>query len=110
MEPNLEQDLDRMFAAAREHEPQVDPSPEFMALLWRKIEENRPQSWLNLIKQWSPRLAAVAAAAAITLTLAMNFTDSAMSDEMLESTYVDVLTADSMDEHDQALWTLAGNR
>ena len=103
--------LDRVFAAYREATSNIDSSPQFLAGVWRRIEEQRPVGWLNVLGIWSPRLAAAAVAAAALLTFS-TWLDHAIQREqaVLESSYVEALTADSLDEHDEALWVLAGRR
>ncbi len=104
---NLE--LDELFAEARGAYPEVEASPNFLAEVWRKIEERRAPSWLAWLGDWSPRLALAGslAAAVLTVTAAMNH-QANRSQELIESTYVEALTLDSLDEHDTAQWILAG--
>lgn len=101
--------LDRLFAAYRDATPEIEPSPEFLASVWRKIEEQRPSSWLNALGFWSPRVAAlgVLAAGALAFSTWLDQTNHREA-AVLESSYVEKLTVDSLDEHDQALWVLAG--
>lgn len=101
--------LDRVLAAYRDATSEIEPSPEFLASVWRKIEEQRPVAWLTALGFWSPRVAAAGVAAAALLAFS-TWIDRASDRKqaVLESTYVEKLTADSMDEHDQALWVLAG--
>lgn len=44
MSPSHEQELDRLFAACRSADVEIEPSVEFDAALWRKIEAARPLS------------------------------------------------------------------
>ena len=106
---SAEQRLDRLFAAYRQTFGEVEASPNFMPNLWAKIEQTRPAGWLGLIRAWSPRLAAAGAAAAILLSVSLRLQQQARPERaLLQNSYVDALTLDSMDEHDTALWTLAG--
>ncbi len=102
--------LDRMFEIYREALGEFEPSREFLPNLWARIESRRPVSWLTHLVAWSPRLAFASAAIAAVLIASM-WLPKEHSDEavILESSYVDVLTLDSMDEHDGALWQLAEN-
>ena len=102
--------LDRMFEIYRDALGEFEPSPEFMPNLWAKIESHRPVSWLTHLVAWSPRLAFASVAVAALLIASMWLPQGQFSDTaVLESSYVDVLTLDSMDEHDGALWQLAEN-
>ena len=106
-----EERLDRLFAAYRQTFGEIEVSANFMPNLWAKIEQSRPVGWLGLIRAWSPRLAAAGAAAAILLSVSLRVQQQARPERaLLQNTYVDALTLDSMDEHDNALWTLAGHR
>lgn len=102
--------LDRMFAIYREALGEFEPSPEFLPNIWARIESRRPVSWLTHVVAWSPRLA-FASVAVAALLIASIWLPNGQSNEsaLLESSYVDVLTLDSMDEHDGALWQLAEN-
>ncbi len=103
--------LDRMFAAYRDALGEFRPSPQFLPLLWAKIESRNPVSWLTHLAAWSPRLAltALVFAALLIASLALPYGRSNGS-AVLEASYVDVLTLDSMDEYDRALWQLAENK
>ncbi len=102
--------LDRLFAAYRAALGEFRPSPEFLPLLWAQIESRRPVSWLTHLAAWSPRLALAAVAFAALLIASLWFPYGQSNESaVLESSYVDVLTLDSMDEHDRALWQLAEN-
>jgi len=111
MQDEKNSELDEVFAAYREATPAPEPSPDFLAQVWRRIEERRPAQWLDLIRVWSPRLAAASALTAGLLTYSTWITERAARVEAVANqTYVEALTADSLDEHDEALWTIAGNR
>ena len=111
MNPYTEQELDELFASSRNAFPEIEASPNFLADVWAKIEERRAPSWMMLISRWSPRLALAGsiAAAVITFTAAMN-SQTSRSQELLNSSYVDALTADSFDAHEGSHWVLAGRR
>ncbi len=111
MRQELNRELDRLFAAYRDATSGLEASPEFLAGVWRKIEQRRPAAWLTALGLWSPRLAAVGALAAALLMLSSWPADRRQREAaIIERTYVEALIADSMDEHDEALWTLAGHR
>ena len=111
MKENLERQLDELFAASRRAFSDFEPSADFLAQVWRRIEERRQPSWLQVVLSWSPKLAAAAAIAAVVLGLSTYVEEQRkVSEELLDRTYVDALTVDSLDEDDSAMWTLAGNR
>lgn len=102
--------LDRMFAAYRDALGEFESSPEFLPMLWASIESRRPVSWITHLAAWSPRLALASIAFAMLLIASLWFPFGQSNESaILESSYVDVLTLDSMDEHDVALWQLAEN-
>jgi hypothetical protein len=111
MKRNTEQELDELFASARDAFPEIEPSPDFITEMWTKIEDRRAPSWMMLVSCWSPRLALAGslAAAVLTFTAAMNH-QSLRSQELLNSSYVDALTADSFDADEGSHWVLAGRR
>lgn len=105
-----DQALDRAFAAYRAATPEFEASPRFLAGIWERIEAARPVAWLAPLRLWGMRLAAVAALLTILLSGYLRYTVATSNDiDVLNTTYADVLTADSLDEHDQALWVLAEN-
>ncbi len=102
--------IDNMFAAYRAALGEFRPSPEFLPMLWARIESRRSVSWFTHLAAWSPRLALAALAFAALLIASLWFPyEQSHESAVLESSYVDVLTLDSMDEHDRALWQLAEN-
>lgn len=111
MQEEMNRELDEVFAAYRDATPTPEPSPDFLAQVWRKIEERRPSEWLDLIRIWSPRLAGAGVLAAALLTYSTYESQRiARAATIVEKTYVEALTSDTLDEHDEALWTMAGNR
>jgi hypothetical protein len=111
MSVNREQELDRLFAAYRESMPEPEPSAEFLANVWRRIEENRSSIWTAVLQAWAPRVAAVGVLAAVLLTASVWIPqERARQDAILNESYIEALTVDSLDEHDGALWILAGDR
>lgn len=105
-----DRDLDRAFAAYRAATPEFEASPRFLAGIWERIEATRPVAWLAPLRLWGMRLAAAAAVVTILLSGYVKYTVATADDvDLLNTTYVDVLTADSLDEHDQAFWLLAEN-
>lgn len=111
MNRNTEQELDQLFASAREAFPDIEASPNFMAEMWAKIEDRRAPSWMMLVSSWAPRLALAGslAAAVITFTAASNH-QSSRSQQLLNLSYVEALTADSFDADEGSHWVLAGRR
>ena len=102
--------LDRTFAAYKAATPEFEPSTHFLSAIWERIEAARPAAWLAPLRLWGTRLAAAAAVAAILLSGYVKYTVASGDDiDVLNTTYADVLTADSLDEHDRALWVLAEN-
>jgi len=111
MQEERNRELDEVFAAYREATPAPEPAPDFLAQVWRRIELQRPAPWLDLIRLWSPRLAMTGALAAAVLTYSTSASKrEARVEAVAEQAYVEALTADTLDEHDEALWTIAGNR
>lgn len=108
---DLDEELGRVFESYDRSVPEIDASPDFLPGVWRRIEERRSLGWLAPLQLWSPRLAAAGALAAALLVGSLWLSGRALIDSaLLEESYVDALTADSMDEHDGSLWAQAGNR
>jgi hypothetical protein len=107
-----ERELDALFAQARTAFPaEIEPSPEFLSGVWAKIEAARPTDWLAVIERWSPRVALAGLAAAVVMTVSVWAPKDARERALvLDQGYIEVLSADSMDEHDGAMWALAGLR
>jgi hypothetical protein len=112
MTTNRDEFLDRLFGMYREVLGEFEPTPAFVAKVWAKIDSRRREraSWASYLIAWSPRLAIASFAVAALLVASQwmpigNESDSAL----LDSSYVDVLALDSMDEQDEALWVLAEN-
>lgn len=110
MNHDLEQDLDRLFERARGAFPEVDASRNFMPELWSRIEQRRPAPWLAWVPAWSARVVAGAAVASLALLLSVFAAHQPASEDLFMKSYLESLTADSMDEHDQAMWNLAATR
>ena len=110
MKSRLEQELDQLFSRYRAAIPDLEPSPDFLSGVWKRIEENRPTSWTAILS-WAPRVAAAGALAAIVLIASVWIpAQQEQQDEVLNHSYVEALTVDSLDEHDGALWIMAGDR
>jgi hypothetical protein len=112
MQQEQETILDRIFEIYRELTGDIESSPYFLANIWRGIElrkqENR--SWMTYLVAWSPRLAIASAAVALLLIASVWIPFGASNEVvLLDSSYVDVLAQNSMDEQDDALWRLASN-
>jgi hypothetical protein len=111
MQRHNERELDQLFAAYRDAIPDLEPSPEFGANVWRKIEESRPSIWTAVLGLWAPRVAAAGALAAALLTASVWIPQQRERHEaVLNQSYIEALTVDSLDEHDGALWIMAGDR
>lgn len=111
MSPTEEGWLDRLFAAYRAALPEVEPTPQFLPVMWQRIEAAQPVGWLFPLQQFAVRLVAASALAAAILTgSAMLTGPHRLPDaEELGATYVDVLTVASMDEDENLLWQQAVN-
>lgn len=110
MDDRSEKSLDRALASYNESIPEFEPSPRFLAGIWEKIEATRPAAWILPMRLWGMRLAASAAVLTVLLSGYVKYTVATSNDiDFLNTTYADVLTADSLDEHDQAMWVLAEN-
>ena len=103
--------LERLFEQYREATHAPEPSSDFLAQVWARIESRRPVAWLDLLDVWAPRWIAAGLTAAALLSFgAWSFEREAEAAAVVRQSYVEALTADTMDEHDEALWTLAGVR
>ena len=110
MQENSEQELDRLFADYRDSIPELEASPDFLASVWRRIEESRPTSWTAILL-WAPRVAAAGAIAAALLAVSVWIpAQQDRQEAVLDRSYVEALTVDSLDEHDGALWIMAGDK
>lgn len=111
MTTDREDFLRRLLAAYKALLGEFEPSPAFVPGVWRAIEARRERgAWRHYLIAWSPRIGLAAVAVAVLLIASQwlplgNGTESAL----IDSSYVDVLAMDSMDEEDGALWVLAEN-
>jgi hypothetical protein len=111
MQGNREQELDQLLAAYRDSMPDLEPSPDFLAQVWRRIEANRPSLWAVVLQAWAPRMAMAGVLGAVLLTASVWIPErQAERDLLLDRSYIEILTVDSLDEHDGAQWIIAGNR
>jgi len=92
-QPDLESELDRIFAAYREACPAPEPSPNFMPLLWEKIEARRSVSYSfgRLTRAF------ITAAAAICLLLVVLQSTSRTQPAFYTQTYIEALAASASD-------------
>ncbi|MCB1018348.1 MAG: hypothetical protein H6509_05645 [Bryobacterales bacterium] len=105
--------MDQLFASYRDAIPELEPSPEFLSNVWRRIEERRGFVWTSLLRRWAPRVAAVSALATVLLTASVwipQQQQQAHEEAVLDRGYIEALTVGSLDEHDGALWIMAGDR
>jgi hypothetical protein len=77
--------LQALFRAYREACPELEPGPEFMPQLWRKIEANR--SFTFGLKRLAQGIITAAAAAALLMGVALT------RPEPLSSSYLELLAA-----------------
>ncbi|MCY4595720.1 MAG: hypothetical protein OXC19_13105 [Bryobacterales bacterium] len=113
LQTDREEFLSRLFATYKNLLGDFEPTPAFIPMVWRRIEARRNErdSWANYLVAWSPRLAFTSVAAALLLIASLWLpSESDREAALINTTYVDVLTASSMDEQDGALWALAANR
>ena len=111
MQEYREQELDRLFAAYRDALPDPQPSSDFLASIWRRIEESRPSIWTSVLQYWAPRVAVAGILAAVLLTASVWIPQRHERHQAaLDQSYLDTLTVESLDEHDGALWIMAGDR
>ena len=109
---NRDEFLDRLFGMYKELLGEFEPTPAFVAKVWAEIDSRRQArtSWAHYLITWSPRLALASLAVAALLVASQWTTFGTESDSaLLDSSYVDVLALDSIDEQDEALWVLAEN-
>lgn len=105
--------LNRLFAMYRSLLGDFEPSPAFIAKVWQRIEARREEQggWASYLVAWAPRLAYGALALALILIASQWLPiNDRREDALIESSYVDVLTENSLDEQDGALWALAEHR
>jgi hypothetical protein len=102
--------LERLWEAYRQATPEPGISPNFMPELWARIDAARPVSWVGPLEWLAARVLPVA----VALTLAMsayiwipNFTGGGDGTE-LQSSYVDALTADMLEQQRPPLWVHSG--
>jgi len=102
--------LDRLFATYRSLLGDFEPSAAFVAKVWQRIEARRAErgGWASYLVAWAPRLAYGSLALALILIASQWLPiNDRREDALIESSYVDVLTENSLDEQDGALWALA---
>jgi hypothetical protein len=111
-DPSNEQDgLGRLFAAYRDACPDLAGSANFVPHVWEAIERSRPASWVFPLRFWARRLVMSATLATSLLIgyLAVWQGPAASTADVLDASYLDVLTAESLDEQDAEFWRLAEN-
>jgi hypothetical protein len=111
MKPDLDERLDRLFAAYRESLPEIEPTPQFLPGIWQKIDSAKPMGWLFPLQRFAVRVVAGAALAAAVLTGSAIYTSrsSPVDADELGANYIDVLTLASIDEDEGVLWMQAGD-
>ena len=110
LQTDREEFLSRLFATYKQLLGDFEPTPAFIPMVWRRIEVRRDErdGWANYLVVWSRRLALTSIAAALLLTASLWLpSGSDRESALINTTYVDVLTASSMDEQDGTLWALA---
>jgi hypothetical protein len=86
---SLENQLDALFRAYAEACPAPEPKPEFMPLLWQRIEAR--QTFTFSFRRMANALVTAAMAASIALGVYMALPHGASSNPSLYSSYVEVL-------------------
>jgi hypothetical protein len=89
-----ERSLDELFLRYREACPEVDPDPNFMPVLWRKIEA-RSSFWFTFVRFGRGALTASAAVCLLLLVLNLSsspqvmasYTDAILAETSAEQTY-----------------------
>ena len=112
MQRESETVMDRLFGAYRQFLGEFEPTPMFVARVWRAIEARKLErtSWAAYLIWWAPRLACASfAIAAILVAAQWTPLGNDVKSALLDATYVDVLALDSIDEQDGALWIVAEN-
>jgi hypothetical protein len=90
--PELERQLDAVFASYRDACPDPEPGPNFMPALWQSIESRR--SFALSFRRWARGLVTAAAAVAMLMAIFVSIPSSQVSPVYL-ATYIDVLDDDS---------------
>lgn len=113
-DPSNERDgLARLFAAYREACPDLEGSANFVPNVWEAIERSRPASWVFPLRFWARRLvmsATLATGLLIGYLAVWQGPAPGPTADVLEASYLDVLTAESLDEQDAEFWRLAENK
>ena len=113
-DPSNERDgLCRLFAAYREACPDLEGSANFVPNVWEAIERSRPASWVFPLRFWARRLvmsATLATGLLIGYLALWQGPAATPTADVLETSYLDVLTAESLDEQDAEFWRLAENK
>jgi hypothetical protein len=114
-DPSNQQDrLGRLFAAYREACPDLEGSANFVPRVWEAIERSRPASWIFPLRLWARRLVMSATLATGLLigylAVWQRPAVTTPTADVLEASYLDVLTAESLDEQDAEFWRLAENQ
>jgi hypothetical protein len=86
---NLENQLNALFRAFAEACPVPEPKPEFMPLLWQRIEAR--QTFTFSFRRMANALVTAAMAASIALGVYMALPHGSSSNPSLYSSYVEVL-------------------
>ena len=112
-DPSNERDgLGRLFAAYREACPDLEGSANFVPHVWEAIDRSRPASWVFPLRVWARRLvmsATLATSLLIGYLAVWQRPAVPPTADVLEASYLDVLTAESLDEQDAEFWRLAEN-
>jgi hypothetical protein len=110
---NGQDGLGRLFAAYREACPDPEGSANFVPHVWEAIERSRPASWVFPLRVWARRLvvsATLAASLLIGYLALWQRPVPAPTADVMEASYLDVLTAESLDDQDAEFWRLAENK
>lgn len=87
----LESRFDALLAAYRSAIPDVEPGPDFMPGLWRRVEAS--ESVLVVFRRWTRGLATAAATLCLLMVLYLSLPVSQVS-PVYTATYLDTLAAE----------------
>lgn len=84
-----DRDLDCLFRDYREACPEIEPGPNFMPVVWQRIEARR--TYTRTLRRWTGAFVTAAAALCLTMAVYTARTMGPMERAILETTYVEAL-------------------